>query len=146
MMKQVKKIKSKKGYALVMVLLLFSILSILTLSAIYLNNTNTRQTKVQIQDKQAYYLAHSGVEIGHAALMMGTPSLIEEFKANANHTKHDTITYGENNEDIIEITMKSSANKKRITITSKGTHKKSGATKTLTMSFPVNYPTIRKWE
>lgn len=138
-------LKSNNGVALIIVLITSLVLSILTASAIYINMINTRQVVSQKEYYQAYYLAYSGVEIGYSALMNNS-DLFYEFKNNANHTKTERIYYGEGNLDEIDITIKSSNDKKKVTITSTGLHKASGKSVTLTMYFPVDFPSLKKWE
>ncbi|MPN18949.1 hypothetical protein SDC9_166314 [bioreactor metagenome] len=77
---------------------------------------------------------------------MNYSELFSEFKNNANHTKTEKVYYGEGNLDEIDIAIKSSNDKKKVTITSTGLHKASGKSVTLTMYFPVDFPSLKKWE
>lgn len=142
-MHNIKKIlKSNNGAALVVVLITFLVMSILTLSIIYLNATNTRQVINQKEYYQAYYLAYSGVEIAYSALLMDGGGLLTEFKNNPKTEGPQNISFGEGK---IDVTIKSDSTEK-ITITSTGTLDESGKSVTLTMFFPADYPTLQKWE
>lgn len=141
-----KNLDLNNGSILIVVLLTFVILSILTMSIIYINSANTRETVSQIESMQAYYLAYSGIEIGYSALMMDNGQLFNEFKSGHIGNIEDRINYPNNNEGKIDIRIKSSSDKKTITIISIGTHVESGKTKELKMSFPIDSPSLKKWE
>ncbi len=139
-------LKSNNGAALVVVLITLLVLSILTLSVIHTNMTNTKQVVSQKEHLQAYYLAYSGLEIGYSALLLNNGELLDEFKSRANHTRNDKVHYVDSNSDEIDITIKSSSDKQKITITSIGKHKASGKSVTLTMTFLADYPSLKRIE
>lgn len=60
--------KNRQGSALVMVLMIFLIVSIITLSVITVFSQNTKQISYQNNKMKAYYLAKSGVDMGYAAI------------------------------------------------------------------------------
>ncbi len=155
-------LKSNSGLALITVMILFMILSILSAAAVFVSMTNARQIITQRERIQAYYLAYSGTEIGYSALLMDEQELLEEFSKFANYEKTETVYCGPDylgeyniginpspseidSLDRIDITMKTSDDKEKIFITSKGTTA-SGKSVTLAMSFYFEYPTVKKWE
>lgn len=146
MKKLLKNLNSNNGSILLMVLLIFVILCILTMSIIHINSANTREAVFQIESMQAYYLAYAGIEIGYSALMMDNGALLNEFENGKKNNIEDHINYPDNNEGKIDIRIKSSSDKKTITIISIGTHVESGKTKELKMSFPIDSPSLKKWE
>lgn len=69
MAKKKKLLKSRKGAALAMVLFSFIFISIIAVVIFRVFMTNLHQAKYQEYQMEAYYLAHSGIELGYAALM-----------------------------------------------------------------------------
>ena len=146
-MKEIKRIiKSNDGSILVFVLIVFLVITILTSSVIYLNTTNTRQVASQRESLHAYYLAYSGIEIGYAALMADSEQLLNKIINTSPHNlKENNIKYGKDNKDDISIDIKYTPDDKTITIVSVGTHNNSNKSSTLTMFYPVDFPSLRTW-
>lgn len=146
-MKEIKRIiKSNDGSVLVFVLIVFLVITILTSSVIYLNMTNTRQVASQRESLHAYYLAYSGIEIGYAALMADSEELLNKIINTSTHNlKENNIKYGKDNKDDISIEIKYTPDDKTITIVSVGTRYNSNKSSTLTMFYPVDFPSLRTW-
>ena len=147
-MKKINKIiRSNEGSILVFVLMVFLFIFIVSMSVLYLNMTNTRQIVSQRDSMHAYYLAYSGVEIGYAALIADNEELLKEIIAKSPHTlTQNGIKYGKDNKDNIDINIEYTPDDKNITITSIGTHNDSNRSTTLTMFYPVDFPTLRTWK
>lgn len=140
-------IKSNEGSIMVLVLMVFLVIFIATTSVLYLNMTNTRQIVAQRNNIQSYYLAHSGVEIGFAALMTDNEELLTQIVNNTPHTLvQNDIPYGKDNKDKINIIIKYTPEDKNVTIISTGTHNLSNKTTTLTMYYPIDFPSLRTWK
>jgi|GEM_PF-1550985 competence protein ComGC len=64
-----KRLTNEQGFVLPLVLLVMVVLSVLFVSMFTLTETNTNQVVVQENNLRGYYMARSGIEIAHAALM-----------------------------------------------------------------------------
>lgn len=140
-------IKLNKGSTLLMVLILLSVLSILIIPALFIGMSNTKQAVYQNNNMKAYYIAYSGIETAYAALFTDTSKrdLLGEFKnGSIKSLGPEEIAIG-NNGDKAEVRIDITESGKTILITSKGTTGNGKETKTLQMSFPINYPEYRKW-
>jgi hypothetical protein len=146
--------RDRSGAILAFVLIVLLVVAVLTASIVHLNMANTAQVSSQRDYLQAYYLAYSGIEIGYAALMMdnenppvdGYLNLLEDIIDNSPHTVADmNIEYGENG-DNISVEIEYVPDDKTITIVSIGTHKNSNKSTKLTMSYPVDFPSLRTWK
>ncbi|WP_143008352.1 hypothetical protein [Pelagirhabdus alkalitolerans] len=62
-------LKNERGFVLPLVLLVMVVLSVLFVSMFTLTEANTNQVVVQENNLRGYYMARSGIEIAHAALM-----------------------------------------------------------------------------
>lgn len=62
-------LKKRKGSALAFTLIILLVLSIVTISVLFIFNTNLRQAKFQQDSLEAYYLAYSGAEMAYTALL-----------------------------------------------------------------------------
>jgi len=147
MSKIINLIKSNKGSTLLMVVTIFSVLSILTIPALFTGMSNTKQAAYQANNMQAYYIAYSGVEAAYAALFTDTSKrdLLGEFKSGSiKSLGPEEITIGGNGEKA-EVRVDITESGKTILITSKGITGNGKETKTLQMSFPINYPELKKW-
>ena len=152
-MKKINKIiRSNEGSILVFVLMIFSVVFIVSMSVLYLNMTNTRQVKAQRDSLRAYYIAYSGIEIGYAALMADNEELLKKIikdnphKLSTKDPGYGDIKYGKDNKDTISIDIEYTPDDNNITIISKGTHNDSNSSTTLTMSYPVDFPSLRTWK
>lgn len=152
MKKIIKIIRSNEGSILVFVLMVFLVIFIVSMSVLYLNETNTKQVAAQRDSLHAYYIAYSGIEIGYAALMADNEQLLKKIINDSPHTlstkdpKYGDIKYGKDNKDTISIDIEYTPDDKNITIISKGTHNDSNRSTTLTMSYPVDFPSLRTWK
>lgn len=63
------RLTNEKGFVLPLVLLVMVVLSVLFVSMFTLTEANTNQVVVQENNLRGYYMARSGIEIAHAALM-----------------------------------------------------------------------------
>lgn len=134
----------REGGVLVMVVMVFLVLSILTMSIIYMFSTNTKQIVAQEDHMQAYYLAQSGVEIGYAA--------IENYYIDTNNQlvgANQTVTLNEKVEltdaggEINSITISRADD--WITISAEAKHLESNTISTATMKYPIENPYLREW-
>lgn len=147
MKKIIKIIRSNEGSILVFVLMVFLFVFIATMSVLYLNNTNTKQVVSQRDSLHAYYIAYSGIEIGYAALMADNEELLTEIIDNEPHTlSQEDIKYGKDNKDTISIDIEYTPDDKTVTIVSTGIHNDSNRSTTLTMFYPVDFPSLRTWK
>lgn len=67
------RVTNEKGFVLPLVLLVMVVLSVLFVSMFALTEANTNQVVVQENNLRGYYMARSGIEIAHAALMTEDP-------------------------------------------------------------------------
>ncbi len=140
-------LKSNNGAALVFVLIVFLTLSILVMSALFITTTNTRQITTYKDNMIAHYVAFSGIELGFASLYTDTASedLLEKLKSGSiTKLGPDNVSIGENG-DIAEVQVEINNEKTAIIITSTGIINSGTKSKTLQMSFPVDYPELQKW-
>lgn len=143
---EVKRLKYKKGNAMLFVVLAFALVVIFAASIAFLFSSNLKQTVKQEESAQAHYIALSGVDIVKSALNKedsGGTKLVETFWNSSgalvlsSNGISDSISIQSNGENIgtaaVKITATGTGTSKEITITSTGTHTQSGATKTLTL-------------
>lgn len=101
---------NREGSAIVWVVILLVIISIITVSVIFIARQNTIETVGQEQRIRAYYLSLSGIEIGYAALMSSDtspgPKYINRFNASkADVTNTQTIKDGGKTIGKVDITI-----------------------------------------
>ncbi len=92
--KNIFKLKNRKGSALVFILIILLIMSLLGTSILSLFSTNLKQAKLQQDSLQAYYLAYTGVEIAYAALLDDAAKL-KEITNNKKELTENNINFGD---------------------------------------------------
>lgn len=93
-MEFIRYIKNKRASALTMVLIVFMVISILSVAVLLLATNNTRQVQTQHQSIKSYYIAKSGAEVTFQALTTSPSSLLVDFQT-GNHIKTSTISFEE---------------------------------------------------
>jgi competence protein ComGC len=100
-----KRLTNEQGFVLPLVLLVMVVLSILFVSMFTLTEANTNQVVVQENNLRGYYMARSGIEIAHAALMtededpnfhLQIDRFIKEYEDGTVTSLTDTLSLPEN--------------------------------------------------
>ncbi|GEN55989.1 hypothetical protein GCM10012290_09660 [Halolactibacillus alkaliphilus] len=111
------RLTNEHGFVLPLVLLVMVVLSVLFVSMFALADANTNQVVVQENNLRGYYMARSGIEIAHAALMtedadskynLQIDRFIEEVEGGTVTLLTDTLSLPENDpiSDVeIEVTV-----------------------------------------
>lgn len=140
-------IKSNTGSALMTVIIIFITLILLTISIVYLMQSNLKQARHQENMIEAYYLSYSGIEIGYAALVDNDDQLLNEFiNKKTNRLEEKGLKFGEGEIDIIISNDETVEDEIWIKITSTGKLKDSNTSYSMSMSFLADNKTFRKWE
>lgn len=136
----------REGSVLVLVLVVFMVLSILTMSIIYVFSTNTRQIVTQKDNMLAYYLAQSGVEIGYAAIQQKTVPVFF-VDSNTVSLKYEIDLSTKAGGKIKSITMKKIKidGFDWIDISSVAIHNETNTTGVANMKYPLDNPSFRNW-
>lgn len=138
--------KDREGSILVFVLVIFLVLSMLTMSILNIFSTNTKQMVAQRNNMKAYYLAQSGVEIAYAAIIEKSE---EVFFSGGN-----TVTL----DNEIDLSTKAGGKIKSIIInkikidgldwvdiSSEAIHNETNTTGIAKMKYPINNRSFRNW-
>lgn len=100
----IKRLKCKKGAALLWALIFLMIFSILGFSMLAMSSQDLREMTSQRDNLEAYYLAESGIDLAYAALMKKENEtdvpLIESYINDTDKVYNQIITMGD---DEIEI-------------------------------------------
>lgn len=93
MIKRFNLMKSNQGAAMIWALILFTIITILLTSMIFIARQDILETTIHEERLRTFYIALSGVDIGYAALMAldGTEQYIEQFITDEDKTVTDII-------------------------------------------------------
>lgn len=80
-----KRLTNEQGFVLPLVLLVMVVLSVLFVSTFTLTEANTNQVVVQENNLRGYYMARSGIEIAHAALMTKIEDADSKYNLQIDH-------------------------------------------------------------
>ena len=113
-MKKYRIFKKRKGAALALVLMVFTILMVLLTSIVYLTTQDIRETTMQEERLQTYYIASAGIDLTYAALMDPTfepkklQTAITKLTNNGNDPLFDSIEIGDQDKimGIADVTIK----------------------------------------
>ncbi len=126
-------IKSKRASALSMVLIVFMVISILSVAVLVLANNNTRQVQNQNNGIKSYYIAKSGAEVTFQALTTSPSSLLQDFQT-GNSVKTSSITFDEGTAQI-KVEGFNKGTVRRVRITSVGKLTGSSIERTVVLEF-----------
>jgi len=145
-----KRLTNEKGFVLPLVLLVMVVLSVLFVSMFTLTEANTNQVVVQENNLRGYYMARSGIEIAHAALMTEDDDSkynlqIDRFIDNYNDVPlKDTLSLPENDpmSDVeIEVTVVDD----EVKIHATSTLRSNDATHDLALFININNKNDTRW-
>ncbi|MDD4680058.1 MAG: hypothetical protein PHP79_04095 [Clostridia bacterium] len=153
-------LKKRNGSALVTVIMLLAVIVILTSSVSVIFANNLRQTRLQEQKVQAYYLALTGIDMTLSALMLEDGpgnTLLNEFKwnpsqsieddlANKQHLNQtDTINL-DNGTVTVNIRPINTDNRREVEIHSIGRLSNTEITNSLTLILEADNPQVQRWD
>lgn len=117
-MKKHRLLKNRKGAALAWMLMAFTVLMILMTSIVYITTQDIRETRMQEERIQTYYIALAGIELTYAAVMNPTlehnnaikfkelDKIFTKLDDNENTPLADAIEIGDGTKGIANVTMK----------------------------------------
>lgn len=135
--------KARKGYTLILVLIVLVVLSTVSLSLLALSRANVQQASAQEENMRAHYLARSGVDITYEALMQNDQAKWKQFMSDSK-TLEDTLVFDEIGSVKVQVTKDSEWVQIKATGTTVGHPKVNTAT--LTFSIKQSDFKITKWE
>ena len=140
-MRIMNKLKDTSGAALVFVVGVMVVVFIMISIVASISQANIKQAGAQENSIKAFYIARSGVELAYETLLTSTPSLLNEFVAAPNNSKvleQHNIDFQDGTADV-RITSSGTDDTQKILITSTGTLKDTGMSRTVTLEFYINY-------
>ena len=138
---------NRQGSALAFVLIIFLVLSILTLSILFIFNNNLKQAKRQQDSIEAYYLAYSGAELAYTALLTEVSGKKKYTTlTGSNEFTESKISFGNGKIDILAKISKDKNFEGWIEIRSTGTLDKNNQSYTRTLLFNPGNPVDRVWK